>query len=187
MTAYSLLDASQSHIRIVSLQPGRYAYVGHRPAAAFDSARGIAYDTVMSQRVVIDTNVIVSGLRSRKGASFRVLQMIGSAEFEIALSVPLALEYEEVVKRASAELGLAPDDVDVLMEYWCGVAHLQEIYFLWRPVLRDIEDDHVLELAVEAGCALIVTHNVRGFVGSEAFGVSAIRPGEFLRRIGVQS
>ena len=106
----------------------------------------------MSERVVIDTNVVISGLRSRKGASFRILQMIGSAEFEIALSVPLALEYEEVAKRESAELGLTPADVDVLMEYWCSVAHLQDIHFLWRPVLRDIEDDHVLELAVEAGC-----------------------------------
>lgn len=140
----------------------------------------------MSERVVIDTNVIISGLRSRRGASFRILQMIGAAEFEIALSVPLALEYEEVVKRES-ELGLTLADVDVLMEYWCGIAHLQDIHFLWRPVLRDIEDDHVLELAVEAGCPLIVTHNVRDFAGSEAFGITAIRPGEFLRRMGVES
>jgi putative PIN family toxin of toxin-antitoxin system len=141
----------------------------------------------MSQRVVIDTNVVISGLRSRKGASFRILEMIGSAEFEIALSVPLALEYEDVAKRKCDELGLSQEDVDVLMEYWCGIAHLQEIHFLWRPVLRDIEDDHVLELAVEAGCTLIVTHNVRDFAGSEAFGVTAIRPGELLRRIGVES
>jgi putative PIN family toxin of toxin-antitoxin system len=141
----------------------------------------------MGQRVVIDTNVIISGLRSRKGASFRILEMIGSAQFEIALSVPLALEYEEVAKRESEELGLTLADVDVLMEYWCGMAHLQDIHFLWRPVLRDSEEDHVLELAVEAGCALIVTHNVRDFAGSEMFGISAIRPGEFLRRMGVQS
>ena len=141
----------------------------------------------MSQRVVIDTNVIISGLRSRKGASFRILEMIGSSQFEITLSVPLALEYEEVAKRESEELGLTLADADVLIEYWCRIAHLQAIHFLWRPVLRDIEDDHVLELAVEAGCALIVTHNVRDFAGSEAFGITAIRPGEFLRRMGVES
>ena len=123
----------------------------------------------MSQRVVIDANVIISGLRSRKGASFRILEMIGSAQFEITLSVPLALEHEEVAKRQSEGLGLT------------------HIHFLWRPVLRDIEDDHVLELAVEAGCALIVTHNVRDFAGSEAFGITAIRPGEFLSRMGVES
>ena len=113
--------------------------------------------------------------------------MIGAAKFEIAVSVPLALEYEEVAKHQSANLGLTLADVDVLMEYWCGIAHLQDIHFLWRPVLRDIEDDHVLELAVEAGCPLIVTHNVRDFAGSAAFGITAIRPGEFLKRMGVES
>jgi putative PIN family toxin of toxin-antitoxin system len=141
----------------------------------------------MAQRVVIDTNAVISGLRSRTGASFRILEMIGSAAFEIALSVPLVLEYEDVAKRMCDELGLSEEDINVLMEYLCGVAHLQEIHFLWRPVLRDVGDDHVLELAVEARCALIVTHNVRDFAGSEAFGVTAIRPGEFLRRIGVES
>jgi hypothetical protein len=92
-----------------------------------------------------------------------------------------------VAKRDSAESGLAHEDVDRLMEYLCGIAHLQEIHFLWRPVLRDSRDDHVLELAVEAGRELIVTHNVRDFAGSDVFGVAAVRPGEFLRRLGVTS
>jgi len=128
--------------------------------------------------------VIISGLRSSRGASYRILELIGSPEFEIAPSVALAFEYEDVVKRASADLGLSHEDVDVLIDYLCGIAHLQEIYFVWRPVLRDPSNDHVLEVAVEAGCALIVTHNVRDFVGSEALGVAAVKPGEFLRRIG---
>jgi len=141
----------------------------------------------MSQRIVIDTNVLVSGLRSSRGASYRILQLVGASDFEIALSVPLALEYEDVLKRESAGLGLAHDDVDRLLEFLCGVAHLQEIHFLWRPVLRNPKDDHVLELAAAAGCGLIVTHNVRDFALSEGFGVAAVRPGEFLRRIGVAS
>jgi predicted nucleic acid-binding protein len=118
------------------------------------------------------------------GASYRLLELIGSSGFEIALSVALAFEYEDVLKRSSAELGLSHGDVDVLIEYLCSVAHLQETYFAWRPILRDPSDDHVLELAVEARCEVIVTPNVRDFVGSEAFGVTAVRPGEFLRRIG---
>ena len=69
----------------------------------------------------------------------------------------------------------------------CSVAHHQEIHFLWRPVLRDSRDDHVLELATEAGCEIVVTHNVRDFAGSERFGVAAVTPGEFLRKIGDQS
>jgi putative PIN family toxin of toxin-antitoxin system len=157
----------------------------HHPRLTF--VNGIAYDTVMSERIVMDTNVAVAGLRSSRGASFRLLQLIGAGDFEIALSVPLVLEYEDILKRESAVLGLASKDVDTLVEYWCSVAHLQEIHFLWRPVLRDPKDDHILELAVAAGCGLIVTHNTRDFSESTTWGVEAIRPGEFLRRMGVAS
>lgn len=135
----------------------------------------------------MDTNVAVAGLRSSRGASFRVLQLIGTGSFEMALSVPLVLEYEDVLKRSTGALGLLSEDVDVLIQYWCSSAHLQAIHFLWRPVLRDPKDDHILELAVAAGGGLIVTHNTRDFSESMAWGVEAIRPGEFLRRIGVTS
>ncbi len=148
---------------------------------------GIAYDTNMSRRIVVDTNVVVAGLRSSRGASHRLLRLVGAADFQVTLSVPLALEYEDVLKRESMGLGLSPDDIDRLIDYWCSVAHLQEIHFLWRPVLRDPRDDHVLELAVEAGCAVIVTHNVRDFSEARSFGVEAVRPVEFLRRLGATS
>lgn len=139
----------------------------------------------MGLRIVIDTNVLVSGLMSSAGASFQLLRLIGDPRFDVALSVPLVLEYEDVLKRESTSLGLEPADVDVLIRYWCSVAHLQEIHFLWRPVLRDPKDDHVLELAVASGSGAIITHNVRDFAESVKWGVEAVRPGEFLRRIGV--
>jgi hypothetical protein len=84
----------------------------------------------------------------RTGASFRILQMIGSAEFEIAPSVPLAVEYEGVAGRESAELGFTLAEGDVLMGYWCGIAHLLDIHLLWRPVLRDIEYEHVSTISL---------------------------------------
>jgi predicted nucleic acid-binding protein len=54
------------------------------------------------------------------------------------------------------------------------------IHFLWRPQLSDPKDDHVLELAVAAGGADIVTHNVKDFKGASSFGVRVIKPSEFL-------
>ena len=138
----------------------------------------------MVQRVVIDTCVFVSALRSSRGASFRVLSLVGAGAFEIALSVPLVLEYEDATKRLGDATGLSHADIDDVIDYLCSVAHLQEIHFLWRPVLRDPQDDHVLELAVEADCELIVTHNIRDFARTEQLGVSVVRPGELLRRIG---
>jgi putative PIN family toxin of toxin-antitoxin system len=141
----------------------------------------------MGPRIVIDTCVFISALRSRRGASHGLLMLVGGWGFEIALSVPLVVEYEDAAKRMPEATGLGPEEVDDVIDYLCSVAHLQEIHFLWRPVLRDARDDHVLELAVEAACGVIVTHNIRDFAGAEEFGIEAVTPGEFLRRIGGQS
>ena len=139
----------------------------------------------MSRRIVIDTNVFGSALRSSRGASHQLLRLIGTGLFDVALSVPLVLEYEEAAKRLSELTGLSDQDVDDIIDYLCSVAQLYEIHFLWRPVLRDPEDDHVLELASEAGCEVIVTHNVKDFAGCEEFGIEVRTPGDFLRTIGV--
>ena len=139
----------------------------------------------MIPSIVLDTNVLIAGLRSRNGASFQLLSLIGESAFELNVSVPLVLEYEEVAKRESRALGLTHGEIDDVLDYLCAVATHREIYFLWRPVLRDAADDMVLEVAVEAGCDIVVTHNVRDFVGAERFGVRTLTPGEFLKRIGV--
>jgi putative PIN family toxin of toxin-antitoxin system len=141
----------------------------------------------MVPRVVIDTCVLVSALRSSGGASFRLMNLVGSGRFEFALSVPLVLEYEDAAKRLGDATALSHAEIDDVLDYLCSVGHHQEIHFLWRPALRDPRDDHVLELGVEAGCDLIVTHNIRDFADVQRFGVEAVRPGEFLRRIGVHS
>ena len=136
-------------------------------------------------RVIVDTSVLVAGLRSRRGTAFRLLSEIGRTSFEIALSVPLVLEYEDVLLRHADDTGLAANDVDALLDYLCRVAHLQRIFFLWRPLLPDPKDDLVLEVAVAAECEAVVTYNVRHFAGAEQFGIQVLEPGPFLREIGV--
>ena len=142
---------------------------------------------VATPRVVLDTNVVVAGLRSRQGAAFRILSEIGRGRFAIALSVPLVLEYEDALLRHTAVAGLSRKDVEAVLDYCCSVGHLQNIFFLWRPLLPDPKDDLVLELAVAASCRTVVTYNVRDFRGSEGLGVSVQRPVDFLRAIGVLS
>jgi putative PIN family toxin of toxin-antitoxin system len=140
----------------------------------------------MALEVVVDTNVVYSALRSRLGASHRLLKEIGvNSAFRIHLSVPLVLEYEEVLKRSSHTLALTHSDIDDLLDYLCSVAGLHTVFYLWRPFLPDPDDDMLLELAVEANCSRIVTYNVKDFLGIDRFGVTAVTPQQFLQAIGV--
>ncbi len=101
----------------------------------------------MKYGVVIDTNVIVSALRSRDGASFLLVSLLGESDkFEINISVALVLEYEDATKRLLGEVPITERAIDDILDYICEIAHEQKIYFLWRPFLRDPNDDMVLEL-----------------------------------------
>jgi len=103
-------------------------------------------------QVVIDTNVVIAGLRSRNGSAFHLLGLVGSERFKINLSVPLILEYEEVLLRELPNLAINASDVQDFLDFHCAVATHHQIFFLWRPFLPDPKDDMVLELAVKAGC-----------------------------------
>lgn len=135
-------------------------------------------------RIVIDTSVIVAASRSRSGASFSLISSIPSASFRPCLSVGLYAEWQQALSRPeNRPAGTSAEVAAGFLRYLASECHLQEIYFLWRPVLRDADDDMVLELAVAARCGIIVTHNVRDFAGADRFGVEAILPGNFLRMV----
>lgn len=144
-------------------------------------------DDTKMLHVILDTNVLIAGLRSRRGASFALLERLGAGDFEISISVPLVLEYEAVARRQSRELGLTHDEIDTVLDFLCSVAHHRQIFFLWRPFLRDANDDMVLEVAVEARCTYIVTFNLRDFAGIEQFGLRAVTPAQFLALLGGSS
>lgn len=134
--------------------------------------------------IVMDTNVLVAALRSRQGASHRLLMLVGTGKFEVAVSVPLVLEYEAEAMKLTRRDGLTAADVSAIIDYLCLVAVRAEVHYLWRPFLRDPKDDMVLEAAVAAGCGQIVTFNRRDFAGSEQFGIGVVTPGAFLAGIG---
>lgn len=152
---------------------------------SIDSRVGIIYNTNVSlYQVIIDTNVFVTALRSRRGASYRLLSLINSGKYQINLSVPLVIEYEAVAKRQVGEIKLTAEEIDDILEYIVRLANHWKIHYLWRPQLKDPGDDMLLELAVSAGCDYIITYNLNDFKGVEQFGIEAITLKDFLERIG---
>ena len=137
-------------------------------------------------RLVLDTNVIVAGLRSPRGASAELLDRALSGEFTLLLSVALVLEYESICKAPAQRIvaGLEESEVDVIISALCAVAEPTQARFLWRPQLRDPADEMVLEAAINGGADALVTFNRRDFVdAAERFGIQLLSPREALERI----
>ena len=135
-------------------------------------------------QIVIDTNVLVAALRCKRGASYRLLGLLGDRRFEINISVPLVLEYEKAARKMIRRGALSARNIDDILDYICAVGHHKKVFYLWRPFLRDPNDDMVLELAVAARCAFIITYNKKDFRGIQQFGIEALTPKEFLEQIG---
>lgn len=138
-----------------------------------------------SLRIVVDTNVVASSLRSRRGASFRLIYGLDKAAYVPCVSTATFLEYEEVLLRTVGEHGFTPEEVRGFLDYMASVSAHVPIHFRWRPFLADPGDECFLELAVAAGAEVLVTYNKRDFRGvPEQFGVAVLDPREFLERTG---
>ena len=135
-------------------------------------------------KIVIDTNVLVSALRSRRGASYKLVSFLPNDKFSITISVPLVFEYENALKRIESS-AITEKEIGYFVDFLCEIGQYQGIFFLWRPFLPDPSDDHVLEVAVAAGCDAIVTYNKRDFKGIERLGLRVLDPREFPSEIGV--
>ncbi len=135
-------------------------------------------------KIVIDTNVFISSLGSKNGASFKLLYETSRTKFEQNVSPTLIFEYESVAKRRSQAIPLNDKEIDDVIDMLCGQSNKCEIFFLWRPFLKDPKDDFVLELAIESESEFIVTFNKNDFKGVDKFGLKTITPKEFLKRIG---
>ena len=135
--------------------------------------------------VVLDTNVLVAAIRSRNGASFKLLSLVGTDSFELVVSVPLVFEYEYAMLKTAELCELDSSFVNDILDFVCASAKHQDIFFLWRPTLRDSSDDMVLEVAVASGADGIVTFNKRDFAKADRFDLKIYSPGEFLKSEGL--
>lgn len=137
-----------------------------------------------SIRIILDTNVLYAGLYSADGASHQVLRAIERGQVQIVVSTTLLFEYEDILTRKQAELGLSDQQIEAILDNLCQLSDHQNVYYLWRPWLPDPKDDHILEVAVASRTTRIVTHNLKDFKGIEqTFGIRAIPPKALLEEL----
>ncbi|MEI6604126.1 MAG: PIN domain-containing protein [Verrucomicrobiota bacterium] len=130
---------------------------------------------------MIDTNVLFAALRSSSGATHQILLAADRGDFEMALSVPLLAEYDDVLVRPNSGILIPRQAVEAIIGRIAQISHKQSIYFLWRPLLPDPKDDMVLELGIASGATHIVTFNHKDFIPASQFGISIVNPSTFLR------
>jgi putative PIN family toxin of toxin-antitoxin system len=138
------------------------------------------------KRIVLDTDVVVAGMRSPSGASAALLLAADEREVMPLVSLPLAMEYEAVCMRPEHRqaAGMTREEAKVFVDAVLAMTEPVEIYFLWRPQLQDPNDEMVLEAAINGQAEAIVTFNRRHYGhAARRFGIEVLSPGAALERI----
>lgn len=134
--------------------------------------------------VVFDTNVIIAGLYSKRGASYALLRAALAGKLSFAVSPLLALEHDGVLEEKVRDgfLKISYNDGRMILD-----ALYAEAKIIWkpiqvRPVLSDPSDDKILECAISGGCSHIITFNKRHFSAEKTvpWGIDVMTSGEFL-------
>lgn len=128
-------------------------------------------------RVVLDTNVLVSGLLSPFGTCGQIVRMLTSGAFVLCVDARILLEYDEVLRRPKFQI--APSRVDIVMEY---IENSSEVYAavpLDRP-LPDPGDSPFLEVALASCARFLISGNLKHFPARHRAGVRVLSPKHFL-------
>jgi len=127
---------------------------------------------------VIDTNILVAAMRSRQGASYRLIDefMTLPPAWNWSISQACLLEYEEVLHRQQIPAEIIDSFLADLLHRADKISRVQSL----RPLLHDPDDEFLAELALSASADYLVTFNKSHFRPLESLGIQLATPAEFL-------
>ena len=140
----------------------------------------------MMLRLVLDTDVVIAGLRSQNGASAALLKAGRYGKIRLLASTAMMLEYEAkcVMDEHRTAAGLTKAEVNIFLNTLAAFLEPIEPYFLWRPHLIDPDDEMVLETGVNGQADAIVTFNKKHYKNvHKQFGIDVLNPSEAIRRL----
>ena len=119
--------------------------------------------------ITIDTNVLYQALRSSSGASFQIMQLVRAGSCRIALSQSVFTEYQDVLTRQSSldAFELTRNDIEKILRYIAYIGKKFDPHFLFRPNLKDENDNMFVELVIASQSKYLVTSNIKDFVSGE--------------------
>ena len=144
-----------------------------------------SYMLSFTMNVVIDTNIWISALMSKDGQSREIIRLAFNNKISPQISTSLFLEYETVMKRHKIQnlCSLTFEEQNDLFQAFLSTCKWNEIFYLWRPNLRDKGDDFLIELAVASNSKVIITDNKRDITSGELkFNFEVLTAREFLER-----
>jgi len=120
-------------------------------------------------KVVIDTSVWISALITKDSDSRKLLRLVFQKKLLPQMSEALFYEYEDVMRRKKIQdiTPLSKKEQSTLLNAYISTCRWNEIYYMWRPNLKDEDDNFVVELAVASGAEAIITYNLKDFHNAE--------------------
>lgn len=116
-------------------------------------------------KVVVDTNVLIAALLGGKGPNRAVIRHCLTGRLLPQLAAALYFEYEDVFERQTVLTlcKLNSEQRLLFLDAFLSVCQWNQLYFRWRPNLRDEGDNHLIELAVASNARYLITNNVKDF------------------------
>lgn len=135
-------------------------------------------------KIVLDTNVLVSGLLQPFGPSGQIVRLVASGDLVLYYDPRILAEYQEVLLRE--KFGFDPERVEALLEE----IRAGGIPVAARPLpvrLPDVDDEAFLEVALAGGAQCLVTGNEKHYPAKARSGVDVLSPRSFIELYRSQS